>query len=353
MKIAFCKYAGLANGGVEKYLQTIAILLKSKGHDVDYYYTPAARLTHANWNHPENDINRIKLLESHNINLIHIELEYRHYNSWIGDDFFEKFDESKYDYLVTAGNGESEYPYNKLKNVKIIHTVHGEHPFNQHNIFKSVLLCNWQANRWISNGGDSSKVKIIPSIVYTPDNYTKDFRKKYNIPSDAFVYGFHQRNDNNISSTISLEAYSKIQDDNTYFALLGGAEVHKNYVSNYNLKNVIFADHTSNVNDINDFLDGIDVYAHCRVDGEVCSASIIEAMYHNKPLISYPGINMGHVEQLEDCGKMTYSVDEYKDEMIKLKNKDYYNVMSEKVKQKYMKYYDYKIVEQKMIELFV
>ena len=69
MKIAFCKFAGMANGGVEKYLQTIAILYKKNGHDIDYFYTNAAPLTNTDWIHPDNDINRIKLLESGSIGL--------------------------------------------------------------------------------------------------------------------------------------------------------------------------------------------------------------------------------------------------------------------------------------------
>ncbi len=351
MKIAFCKFAGLANGGVEKYLQTIALILKKQGHDIDYYYTNAAPITSTSWVHPDNDEGRKQLMQENEINLIKVNVQSRHHNDWIGDDFFEKFNENMYDLLIIGGNGESEYPYNRLKNIKIIHTVHGDHLFNQPNVIKYVLLCNWQANRWISNGGDSSKLEIIPTVVYVPDSFTKNFRKKYNIPEDALVYGFHQRNDPTISSTISLESYSKIQEDNIYFALLGGTDLHKNYVSQNNIKNVIFADYTSDVNEINDFLDGIDVYTHCRLDGEVCSASIIEAMYHGKPIISYPGVNMGHAEQLEGCGVVAYSIPEYINEMNNLKNKEYYIQMSNKIKEKYLSKYDYNIIEKKIINL--
>ena len=213
------------------------------------------------------------------------------------------------------------------------------------------MLCNWQANKWVINGGDESKLEIIPTVVYVPNSHTKSFRQKYNISNDAFVYGFHQRNDITISSTISLESFSKIQDDNTYFALLGGTSVHHDYVNNNNIKNVIFVDYTSSVNDIHDFLDGIDVYTHCRLDGEVCSASIIEAMYHNKPIISYPGLNMGHAEQLENCGVVAYSIDEYFNEMMNLKNKDYYSKMSNKIKERYDSKYNYSIIENKIINL--
>ena len=352
MKIAFCKFAGLANGGTEKYLQAIAIIFKKHGHDIDYYYTNAATILNSNWKHPDNDKNREELLKSNGINLIPIHVEFRKHNSWINSNFFEKFNENNYEYLITAGNGEPEFPYMELNNIKIIHTVHGDHVFNKSNIIKSVLLCNWQANRWRQNSGDSTKLEIIPSIVYTPQTYIKEFRKKYNIPENAFVYGLHQRNDVNISSTISLQAFSKMKNDNIYCVILGYTSVHKNYVNSNNIKNVILLDCTSDINEMHEFLDGIDVYAHCRVDGEVCSAAIIEAMYHKKPIISYPGQNMGHVEQLENCGKMCYSVDEYLKEMINLKeDKNYYNEMSNKIDIKYKTTYDYNIVENKILEL--
>lgn len=354
MKIAICKFAGMGNGGIEKYLQTISIIFKKNGYEVDYYYTNCAPIIGTSWVHPDNDIRRIEYVKSQGVNLIEIKVDARNdpnQYEWINTDFFNKFNEDDYEFILFGGNGVPEFPYNKMNNIKIIHTVHGDNVFNKSNIYKSVLLCKWQSDIWISKGGDRSKLEIIPSIVYTPDDYTKTLRERYNIPKDSFVYGFHQRNDNGISSTISLEAYSEIQDDNTYFALLGGTEVHKDYVNKKNLKNVIFVEYTSSVNDIHDFLDAIDVYAHCRVDGEVCSASIIEAMYHKKPLISYPGLNMGHLEQLENCGKMTYSVNEYKTEMLKLRDKEYYNEMSEKVKNKYYTFYDYKIVEKKLLNL--
>ena len=63
MKLAFCKYAGLANGGIEKYLQTLAMIYKKSGNEVDFYYTRAAPLTHTSWIHPDNDLKRIKYIK--------------------------------------------------------------------------------------------------------------------------------------------------------------------------------------------------------------------------------------------------------------------------------------------------
>jgi glycosyltransferase involved in cell wall biosynthesis len=356
MRIAFCKFAGLANGGIEKYLQTIAILYKENGHEVDYYYTNAAPILNQWWQHPDNDQNRISLLKSKNINLISIHVEARNGYEWVNSDFFNKFDESKYDYLILAGTGGSEYPFYKLNSVKMIHTIHGDYVFNKENIYKSVLITNWQKNNWINSGGDVSKLEVIPPIVYVPDEYPTNFREKNNIPKDAFVFGFHQRDDDSISLTVSLESFQKIQNMNLekkiFFILLGGGKKHRDYITNNCLKNTVVLNATSKVEEIHSFLEAIDVYTHCRLDGEVCSASIIEAMSHSKPIITYPGINMGHAEQVEGCGKMAYSINEYSEEMLKLlSDNNYYNQNKIKVKDKYIKEYDYKVVNNKLLSL--
>ena len=92
MKISFVKFAGCAAGGTEKYLQSIAILVKKAGHEVDYYYTNAAPITSTSWVHPDNDPLCIKLLEDNGINLIKVNVGFRHHNTWHNTDFFEKFD---------------------------------------------------------------------------------------------------------------------------------------------------------------------------------------------------------------------------------------------------------------------
>lgn len=353
MRIAFTKFAGLANSGTEKYLQTIALLYKKYDNFIDFFYTNAAPILNSGFVSPDNNQNRINLLKEKGINLIPVKIDCRSNSGdiWFNNNFHDFFKESDYDLLVTAGDGRGEYPYTELNNVPIIHTVHGTHAFNKHNIKKSVLLCKWQANKWLANGGDQTKLEIIPGIVYVPEKWTISFRKRHSIPDDAFVYGLHQAK--GVGSLVALQAFSRIQKSNTYYAILGGSETHRQYCQNNNIKNVIFLDHTSSVDEIHDFLDGIDVYAHCRIDGEVCSASITEAMYHKKPIISFigDGSNLGHVEQIEDCGKMTYSVDEYEKEMIALQNKNYYEEMSSKVFEKYNSTYSYKIVEQKFLEL--
>jgi hypothetical protein len=69
MKIAIIKQGGLCAGGIEKYLQQIALELKESGCQVDYFYTDAVPCGPQRWMHPGTDATRKDLLETNNIGL--------------------------------------------------------------------------------------------------------------------------------------------------------------------------------------------------------------------------------------------------------------------------------------------
>lgn len=355
-KVAFIKFAGMGSGGIEKYLQTIAILLKKRNYDVDFYYTNAAPFTNG-WKHPDNNEDRKKLVEANGIRTIPIHVDYkigeREPYEWVGTNFWEIFNEKDYDFIQTGRGGYSEYPFNIINNCPIIDSIHSFVGEDKPNIKKAILLCKWQAEKWAASGGNIEKAEIIPSIVYVPNKKPSTLRKILNIPDDIFIYGFHQANRDDIFSPVSLLSYAQIQNDKTCFVILGGCQQHVNLVKQLNLKNVYFLEFTSSTEDIHDFLSGIDVFAHARSDGEVCSAAIIEAMYHGKPVISHPALNMGHAEQIDGCGKLCNSIEEYALELKKLRNeKDYYEEKSQQTYNRYELKYNYKKVENSLIELY-
>jgi len=357
IKVAFIKFAGLASGGTEKYLQSLACLLPKDRYKVDYYYTNnAPRSRETGFVHPDNDPSRKLLLENNGIKTIPIHIDMMDIESpstWNGTDFWEIFKESDYDLIQTARGGYTEYPFNLIHNCPIIDSIHSFQGEDKPNIKRAILLCKWQAEKWAANGGNINKAVIIPSIVKVPEKKSSTIRKKLNIPEDAFVYGFHQASRSDIFSPTSIQAYSMIKDSNTHFVLLGGCQQHIEIARNLGIKNIHFIKFTSSVEGIHDFLAGIDVYAHARSDGEVCSASIIEAMYHGKPVISHPAQNMGHLEQIDGCGKMTYSVNEYAEEMRLLKdNKNYYTEKSEKTFIKYENCYNHQKIENNIIKIY-
>jgi glycosyltransferase involved in cell wall biosynthesis len=355
-KIAFIKFAGMASGGIEKYLQTIAILLKKQGHCIDFYYTNAAPFTNG-WKHPENSDERKKFVELNGVNTIQVNVDYkigeREPYEWVGTNFWDVFDEKQYDFIQTGRGGYPEYPFNLINNCSIIDSIHSFTGEDKPNIKKAILLCNWQAEKWGSSGGNIKKAEIIPSIVYVPEKKQSTLRKVLNIPEDMFIYGFHQANRDDIFSPVSLLSYAQVQNDKTCFVILGGSQQHVNLAKQLNLKNIYFLEFTSSTEDIHDFLSGIDVFAHARSDGEVCSASIIEAMYHGKPVISHPALNMGHAEQIDGCGKVCNTIQEYVSEMNFLKDEiGYYSEKSEKTLERYNQKYNYKTVEKSILDLY-
>ena len=356
-KIAFIKFAGMASGGVEKYLQTIACLLPKDEFEIDFFYTNAAPFINSSFVHPDNDDRRIKLMEDNGINLIKVNVEAKIGDKepyeWINTDLWDLFDESKYYAVQTGRGGYPEYPFNLINDTKIIDSIHSFSGEDKPNIEKAILLCEWQLDKWSSSGGNKDKAVVIPGLISVPKKRKSNLRQKLGIPENAFVFGFHQGNRSEIFSPASLMAYSKIAHENNYFLIMGGAENHRDFANKMSNPNVRVLDHSSSVEEIHDFLSSIDVFAHARSDGEVCSAAIIEALYHEKPVISHPALNMGHKEQIEGCGKMVESVDQYACEMVCMeKNRNYYQGLSFKAGEKYKSKYSYDAVKDKILKVY-
>lgn len=357
-KVACIKFAGLASGGTEKALQNIAMVLAENNYQVDYYYTNAAPFLKHWFVHPDNDESRKQWVESFGVKTIPIHVESKEANTppynWNNTNFWEIFDETKYDVIQTARGGYPEYPFNLINKTKIIDGIHSDSGEDKPNIIKSILISKWQAEKWASNGGNIKKAVIIPNLVFVPKKRKSTLRAKLGIPEDAFVYGFHQRNDPSIFSPVSLYAYSLISNKNNHFIVLGGSHFHRQEAKKLNLINIHFMNFSSSHDVIHDFLSSIDVFAHSRVDGEVCSVSMIEAMYHGKPIITHPGsVSMGHLEQIEGCGCMAYSVEDYAEEMRTIENnKSYYNELVERTLNKYNQDYSYEKVKNKIVDLY-
>lgn len=101
------------------------------------------------------------------------------------------------------------------------------------------------------------------------------------------------------------------------------------------------------------FLQTLNCYAHGKSFGEVCSACIIEAMYHGLPVISHPGKDMGHLEMIDNCGKMAYSLDDYVSEMKLLKStKGYLQYKQGLTLEKYKLKYNFNSIESKVKEMY-
>lgn len=357
IKIAFIKFGGMANGGTEKYLQTIAAYLPKDQFKVDFYYCDAAPYIGSDYKHIDTDLSRVEYVKSHGVNLIKFDVQYKNVtvptHDWINTNFWEFFNENNYDIIQTARSGHPEYPFIHIHNTPIVDSIHlagmaEEKP----NIYKTVLISEEQKQKWISAGGNPNKAIIIPVAVEIP-NYSDDsYIKEYNW-ENKFIFGMHQRNDDNIFSEIPLEAYKKIESDETAFLILGGSKKYKEQADSLKIKNIKFIDSTSNILLIHKFLNTLDVYAHGRKDGEQCSSSIIEGLSHSLPIVSHVAPSMGHAEQIKDAGVVVKNAEEYACELKKLMIElEYKKMRSENAKKIYKTRFNITSIIDEYIKLY-
>ena len=357
IKVAFIKFGGMANGGTEKYLQTIASHLPKDEFKVDFFYCDAAPYIGSDFKHLDTDVSRVEYCKSHGVNLIKFSVEFKDVtkstHDWINTDFWQYFNEEDYDVIQTGRSGHPEYPFTMINKTPIIDSIHlsgmGE---NKPNVYKTILISQEQKSKWVRAGGDSTRGEIIPVPVEVPDydssSYVEEFGWK-----DKFIFGMHQRNDMHIFSSIPLEAYEEIQSDNTAFLILGGSSNYRKQAKDYRLKNVKFLDTTSDIGKIHKFLNTLDVYAHGRSDGEQCSSSIIEGMSHSLPMISHIAPSMGQREQIGNAGKVVDGYEDYANEMKKLMSDvDYYTQCKNNSGKRYKEIYNVPSIINRFVKLY-
>lgn len=323
IRIAFIKYGGLASGGTERMLQNIAANLDKNRFDVDYFYCDSSKYIGSKYKHPNTDANRYEYMVSKGINLVKFYVEsrdlYTTKHDWIKTNFFEVFRESDYDLVQIATSGHKEFPFNRITKVPLLEIIAlSAGVNNQFNISRTLHICDWSAKKWIKSGGDASRVNIISIPVEDIIQTGLDYKKILNL-DDKFVFGFHQRDSDDIYSNIPLDSYKLIENDKTAFVLLGGSSLYKKQAELLDLKNIHFIEESSAPGVIDSFLSVLDVYSHGRKDGEVNSQAMAEAMKFGIPIISHTSlVNNGHIECIGASGTVVESTEEYSQEMSKL-----------------------------------
>ncbi len=346
IRVAFVKYGGLSSGGTEKMLQIIAANLPKEKFTVDYFYCDSTPYIGATYTHPNTDENRVVYMRESGVNCIPFMVEAKDithpYHVWKGTDFWEKFDETKYDLIQTGRAGHKEYPFVKIKNTPLIDILALTGGVdNQYNIARVMHICNWNAEKWTAAGGDKSRIEIISLPVDIKNPPKKDFRAQLSL-ENKFVYGMHQRPSDDIFSPIPLQAYKIIESDNTAFVLLGGGEAYRNQAQELGIKNIHFIPASGSNEIIFTFLQTLNVYAHGRKDGEVNSQAMAEAMYFGLPIVSHlSDINNGHVECIAEAGVVVDSIDAYATELKKLQQDEgYYTMRSKNAVKRFIEKYE-------------
>ena len=346
IKIAFIKYGGLSAGGTEKMLQIIAANLDRTRFDVDYFYCDSSPLRGSDYRYPTTDPFRLEYMNEHGVNLIPFtvsEVDMVHpYQNWRGTDFWEKFDEKKYDLIQTGRAGHPEYPFTQIKQTPMLEIIALKAGCdNQYNMARSLHICQWSADRWEKSGGDAKRVEIIslPIDIEAKDYGT--YRTELSL-DEKFVYGMHQRAADSIFSPFPLAAYKKIENENTWFIMLGGSTLYQKQAVELGIKNVTFLPETGDSEVIFKFLSTLNVYAHGRKDGEVNSQAMAEGMYFGLPIVSHVSeVNNGHIECIGNGGQVLASIDEYAAELRKLHNDSaYYQEKSGSARQRFTDHYE-------------
>lgn len=358
-KVAFVKFGGLAAGGTEKALQTIAANLPTDSFDVTYFYCDAAPYVGSDWRHPDTDPERLAYMESRGVKLVKFHVGHKDVrvptHDWVDTDFWSLFDESAFDLLQTARAGHPEYPFTRILDIPQIDliTLPGMAE-RKSNVVRSVHVSRFQAQTWIRAGGDASLVSIIPLFDETPtDAFTRDLRDKLGIDRRTVVFGMHQRVDDGIFSPLPLEAYSRVEDSSTAFLLMGGSERYGEQAAALKLRNFHQLPHTANPNVLHAFLETLDVYAHGRADGETYSLAIAEALQHGLPVVSHVAPAMGHVETIGDAGIVARNRRSYVRALRRLARRDdWYNERAAAARRRYTRELSLDANMPKWIELY-
>jgi hypothetical protein len=343
IKIAFIKFGGLSEGGTERWLQMMAANLPKDKFEVDYYYCNSAPYIGSNYIHPTTNPSRLEYMQKHEINLIKFHVGAKDItkptHDWVDTDFWQVFNANKYDLIQTAKAGQAEYPYFLLK-LPVVEMVALDSGVDfSSNIAWSILISNWQRNKWSQKGGCLKKSSIIPVPPFSKLT-NENFRQELNIPNNAIVAGFHQRNDANIFSDIPLNAFSKIHDPSRFFVIAGGNKYRKQ-AQKLNLENVRVLSISGDNKKLSQFLNTLDIFAHGRKDGETFGTVFAEAMMHCLPCLSHwSPIANAQQETMGPGGLFSKSLNDYTNNLRDLySNKALRNNLASKGKQHALEHY--------------
>lgn len=289
-RIAFVKFGGLAAGGTERWMQEMAAGLPADRFAVDFFFCDTAPYIGSDFEHPDTDPARLRFMEDSGVNLMRFHVAAkdvsRRMHPWVGTDFWNVFDESRYDLIQVASAGPADYPA-PLFQVPVVEFIALAAGVNfSPNVAWSIHLSQWQRANWVGRGGraDRSSVIPIPAIV---DHTARAVREELGIPPQACLAGFHQRAQDEIFSPIPLSAFSAVAGPDDHFCIMGGGTKYREQAADLGTPNIHFIEHSGELSRVSGFLRSLDVFAHGRADGETFGAVFAEAMILGKPCLSH------------------------------------------------------------------
>jgi glycosyltransferase involved in cell wall biosynthesis len=199
---------------------------------------------------------------------------------------------------------------------------------------------------------------VIPNAIAISET-SEDMRDELGL-GNKFVYGKLSRPDNDIYSPISLEAYARVEDENTAFLYIGSNPKAIQLARELGLKSVIFMDPILDTKSISRAYNTMDLFCHSNGCGETFGNTIAEAFIHNRAVISHRGgadhWPQAHKELFGDRIDLYIedrSIDSYANLMKKMRLENGFRISAAKyLKDRAEKLYNANVVTDQYISLY-
>jgi len=357
-KIAFIKFGGLACGGTEKHLQTLAANLPVAQFDVTYFYCDAAPYIGSDFKHIDTDPFRQAYMEKSHVKLVKFSVGFKNVtiptHDWVDTNFWDIFNEEDFDIIQTGRSGHSEYPFTLINKTTIVDSLHlPGHVENKSNVAKTVLVSPEQRDIWVKIGGIKENCMVIPNAIEMPI-VLENLRSELGLDEETTIAGMHQRPDDGIFSPWLIASYALTKDPQLHLLVLGGSDLYRQHAAYLNIPSsrITFLPPTGDVEYIHKFLNTLDFYTHARKDGEQCSTALMEAMFHGLPIIGHPAPSMGHEIQIGNSGFICKTPEDYSAKISLLCDRDTRERLSILARQRYNEEYSLPSVVDSYVKLY-
>jgi hypothetical protein len=321
INITFIQYGGMTY----RTVKNLALKLNKDKFNVNYMWCKPGKDLYSNFSHPvpsdkEIECQTRELVDS-GVNAVEFVVNERFVPDpnlpWKDTNFWDKYYSIDTDIVFTWRSGRQEYPFCHINEAVIEWNVFGGYDKSK-NIVKSLAISPWCKKDFIRNGGNENKSEVVYLPLTSPVT-NENFRKELNIDSETIVCGMHQRNEDSIFDSHSLDAIKNAVNKSNKkidFVFMGGSSKYKDYANSIGLKGH-FLESSSDYFDVSKFLNTLNIYTHARKDGETLGAAIQEAMVHKLPIISHTSQWNAHIDTIGIGGKVCKTQNEYNNLLLK------------------------------------
>lgn len=258
-------------------------------------------------------------------------------------NFAEIAREIGFDVVLFQRSGYYEWPFNeRIAPLQIEISVFDASDYSPY-LDKSIA---------VSNRVKRKKQREVDAVVYNPiplpsSNYDNliSLRNELDIPKNHTILGRIGRPAE--FDPIALRAFKMLQPFNATYIIIGSADEAIQYVKSNKIENVMLFGCTNDDYFIEKFFKTIDIFAHYRDGGESFGTGIAQSMMYGKPVVShYSGFN-AQAEIIANGGFVVNDSQNYAQALFNLiNNKDLYNLVSKRARQRAMDFEQYHVTRQ-------